>query len=31
MDQEIRRRIEIGVGIAIVALLYLLTWLSDLW
>ena len=31
MDQEIRRRIEIGVGIAIVALLYLLTWLSDHW
>ena len=29
MDQETRRRIEIGIGIAMVALLYLLNWLME--
>ena len=29
MDRETRRRIEIGIGIATVALLYLLNWLME--
>jgi len=29
MDRETLRRIEVGIGIAIVALLYLLNWLME--